>query len=524
MTAESSVSSTLRHLSFRRIGTSEVHQRFLEDDRDLGAFLGMRARSVQELLRRAPTGAGRVLSRETLVKALRAYAQKHKAPPEVIAAADALLDPNVHIVVTGQQPGLMGGPLFTFHKVATAIRLCRAINAEPGGPRVVPLYWNHSDDHDLDEANRLFLVNQTQDVQRFRLDLPHSSQPLRNIGVGRDVDRLLAEIDPLLPQSEHRDWALGMCKPRHPDETLGDQQARILFETFGRHGLLVIEPRDLPTEAFEPLSRWWAKSNDVREKVKQTCDDLADVGIDVTLDPAATMMFDLTGGHREPLADGESAGRAQDLSPGVLLRPLWQDACLPTIAFVVGPGELAYLCAVASLYRTLGVPQPVFVPRASLTLVEPTMQRLLSRFSLDLPDLDQPPEKLAEKYLKNDEGDGIEDALDTLQARLRGELDAIGQRLGALDASLLSALDRARTKSLEEIERLQQKIRNSRQNREGTGIKQLRRLCSTLRPRSRIQERVLGPLPYLATYGPALADALIDAADPFRIEHGVLEL
>ncbi len=518
------MTSTLRHISFRRLGTSEVHQRFLEDDRDLGGFLGMRARSVAELGRRAPTGAGRLLPRDLLVKALRAYAQKHGAPPEVLASAEALLDPNVHVVVTGQQPGLLGGPLFTFHKVATAIRLCRELNAQPGGPRVVPLFWNHSDDHDLDEANRLFLVNQQQEVQRFRLDLQRTSEPLRGIGIGREMEKVLAELDPLLPQTEFREQVLALCKPRHPDETLGDQQARLLFEAFGRHGLLVIEPRDLPPEAFEPLTKWWAKSNEIREKVKQTCDDLADVGVDVTLDPSTTMMFQLAGGHREPLADGEEAGRAQDLSPGVLLRPLWQDACLPTIAFVVGPGELAYLCAVAPLYRLLGVPMPVFVPRASMTLVEPSLQRLLTRFSLDLPDLDQGPEKLAEKLLQSDDGNDVEDALDELQAKVRASLDGLTAKLTALDASMLSALDRARTKALEEIERLQQKVRNARQNREGTGIKQLRRLCNSLRPRNRPQERVLGPIAYLNSFGPGLADALIDAADPFRIEHGVLEL
>ncbi|MBL8727157.1 MAG: bacillithiol biosynthesis BshC [Planctomycetes bacterium] len=518
------MTSTLRHISFRRIGTSEVHQRFLEDDRELGRFLGMRARSVAELLRRAPTGAGRLLSRDKLAKSLRAYAEKHGAPAQVIANADALLDPNVHVVVTGQQPGLMGGPLFTMHKVATAIQLCKRINALPDGPRVVPLYWNHSDDHDLDEANRLFLVNQSQEVQRFRLELERTNEPLRTIGVGRELERLLAELDPLLPQSEHRDWALATCKPRHPDETLGDQQARILFEVFGRHGLLMIEPRDLPAEAFDPLLRWWGKSNEIREHVRQTVDELGDLGVDVTLDPSATMMFELAGGQREPLADGEVADRPQDLSPGVLLRPLWQDACLPTIAFVVGPGELAYLCAVAPLYRLLGVPQPVFVPRASMTLVEPSMQRLLTRFSLDLPDLDMPAEKLAEKLLKGNDGDDVEDALDQLRSRLRADLESIGQRLSALDASMLGALDRARTKSLEEIDRLQAKVRNSRQNREGTGIRQLRRLCSSLRPRSRPQERVFGPLSYLSSHGPALADAVIDAADPFRIEHCVLEL
>jgi bacillithiol biosynthesis cysteine-adding enzyme BshC len=518
------VTTTLRHISFRRLGTSDVHQRFLEDDRDLGGFLGMRARSVQELARRAPTGAGRLLPRELLVKALRAYAERHQAPPEVFTNADALLDPKVHVVVTGQQPGLIGGPLFTFHKVATAIRLCRELNADPNGPRVVPLFWNHSDDHDLDEANRLFLVNQQQEVQRFRLELQRTNEPLRGIGIGREMDKLLAEIDPLLPQSEFRERILGLCKPRHPDEHFGDQMARLLFEAFGRHGLLMIEPRDLPPEAFEPLAKWWTKSNEIRDKVKQTCDDLADVNVDVTLDPSTTMMFELTGGVRQPLADGEQFRRATDLSPGVLLRPLWQDACLPTIAFVVGPGELAYLCAVAPLYRLLGVPLPVFVPRASLTLVEPSMQRLLTRFSLDLPDLDQPPEKLAEKFLQNDDGSAVEDGLDDLQAKLRAGLDAIAPKLTAIDASMLAALDRARTKSIEELERLQQKVRNARQNREGTGIKQLRRLCNTLRPRNRPQERVLGPIAYLSAYGPALADALIAAADPFRIEHGVLEL
>lgn len=518
------MTSTLRHISFRRLGTSEVHQRFLDDDRDLGVFLGMRARSVQELLRRAPTGAGRLLSREALVKSLRAYAERHHAPPEVLANAEALLDPTVHVVVTGQQPGLLGGPLFSFHKVATAIRLCREINAEPNGPRVVPIFWNHSDDHDLDEANRLFLVNQQHEVQRFRLELTRTNEPLRTIGAGREMEKLLAEIDPLLPQSEHRAWLQALCKPRHPDETIGDQMARILFAAFGRYGLCIIEPRDLPAEAFDPLTRWWTKANEVREKVKQTCDDLGDVGVDVTLDPATTMMFELAGGQREPLADGEAFGRAQDLSPGVLLRPLWQDACLPTLAFIVGPGELAYLCAVAPLYRLLGVPVPVFVPRASLTLVEPSMQRLLTRFSLDLPDLDQPPEKLGEKLLTATDGGDIEDALDDVQSKLRTALDAIGPKLSAIDSSMLTALDRARSKSLEEIDRLLQKVRNARQNREGTGIKQLRRLCNMLRPRNRIQERVLGPMQFLNTYGPRLGDVLVDAADPFRIEHGVLEL
>lgn len=518
------MTSTLRHISFRRLGTSAVHQRFLEDDRDLGDFLGMRAHSVEELLKRAPTGANRVIPREQLVESLLAYAQRHDAPPEVLANAEALLDPETHVIVTGQQPGLLGGPLFCFHKAATAIRLCREIEAQ-GGPKVVPLFWNHSDDHDLEEANRAFLVNQHQEVQRFRLDLNRHNEALRKIHVGRDVEQLLEEIAPLLPQTEFHENLMATLKPRHPDEALGDMQARLMFEVFGKYGLLVIEPRDLPESAFEPLKKWWSKSDEIRQEVQQTCDDLTDLGVDITLDPSATMMFSIVGNRREPLADGEEVSDCRTMSPGVLLRPLWQDACLPTIGFVVGPGELSYLAAGATLYRFLGVPQPVFVPRSSLTLVEPSMQRLLGRFSLDLPDLDQSPEQLAEKLLQEDDGQGqIEDKVETIKNRLHADLDGIEKILKTIDASMVGAVARARTKSGEELERLQTKVRNARQNREGTGIKQLRRMCNLLRPRSRVQERVFGPITYLNSFGPRLAEELIGAADPFATEHGVLEL
>jgi len=513
------VTLTVRHIPFRRLGATGLKQRFLEDDRDLVRFFGGRARSVEELLRSAPTGAGRMLRREALVDSLKAYATRHGAPQEVLASAEALLDRNVHLVVTGQQPGVCGGPLYTLHKAATAIRLSKEINAQERGPRVVPLFWNHSDDHDLDEANRLFLVNQSQDVQRFRIDRDYSSEPLRSIAVGREVARVLQEVDSLLPETEFREWALALFEPKHSEETLASLQTRLMFELFGKHGMLVIEPRDLPPEAFEPLPKWWSKAHEIRDEVKIACEDLVDLGFDVTLDPSGTMMFELSGGEREPLADGEAAARPQDLSPGVLLRPLWQDACLPTIAFVAGPGEFGYLAAAAPLYRKLGVPQPVLVPRSSLTLVEPSLQRLMERFSLDITDLDRAPESLAEAIDSPVDGD-LDDAVSELQAQFKAGLEAIGQRL---DKAMSGTLDRARTKVQDELERLRGKIRSAQQTREGTGLRQLRRLCSQLRPRGRMQERVLGPLPYLVTHGPALIDTLIEVSDPFRIDHAVLE-
>ena len=76
----------------------------------------------------------------------------------------------------------------------------------------------------------------------------------------------------------------------------------------------------------------------------------------------------------------------------------------------------------------------------------------------------------------------------------------------------------------DELTKLLTRLRNSRQNREGTGARQIRRVVSSLRPRGRPQERVLTALPFLAAHGAGLADDLVAAADPFTSGHGVLEL
>lgn len=505
------------------MGSLDVHLRYLEDDAELNPFLGARPRDAQELLRQAPLNARRLVEPAQLGAALEAYAQRHAAPEPVIENARRIGSGTAFAIVTGQQPGLFGGPLYTIHKAATAIRLARDLSRVPDAPAVVPVFWNHSDDHDLDEVNRAFLVNGNQDLQRLRLDVTHQGEPIRSLGVGRALEQALAAAGDLLPRSEFREWALSLFTPRHPDEHLGDGLARLLFGLFGHHGLLVIEPRDLPAPAFDALPRWRTQENEIRARVRGVAEHMSDVGLDVTLDPAATLMFQCSGGRRIALSDEDSIGAARDLSPGVLLRPLWQDACLPSIGFVVGPGELSYLTIVGSLYKTLGVPRPAFVPRASLTLVEPSLRKLLDRFGWDLPDLAVGPDELV-KGVETDDDGPVERGLDELAAMVRTRFAEFEEAIREVDKGMVGSIERARGKLVDELEKLSGRVRNARRNRQGTGARQIRRLCSNLRPRGRKQERVLSVLPFLVAHGVELADWLVDAADPFSIRHGVLEL
>jgi uncharacterized protein YllA (UPF0747 family) len=338
------------------------------------------------------------------------------------------------------------------------------------------------------------------------------------------MEHALGTVSDLLPKTEFRDWALSVFSPRHPDEHLGDGLARLLFAMFGKYGLLVIEPRDLPPAAFDVLPRWRAMADQIQVRTRAVSEHLSDVGFDVTLDPGTTLMFQCSGGGRRvALSDEDSVAQPRDLSPGVLLRPLWQDTCLPTVGFVVGPGELSYLAVVCSLYKLLGVPQPALVARSSITLVERSLAMLLDRFSWDIPDLIHGPDVLA-RSLDQDGGSNAETGLSELTQRVGESLTTLAARIESTDRPMVSSVERVRSKLVGELERLRERIRNSRQNRQGAGLRQIRRLCSNLRPRGRVQERVLGPLAFMVSHGPELADRLVDAADPFSVSHGVLEL
>ncbi len=515
---------SLRQIPIRNIGSSDMHLRYLDEDPDLQPFLGVRPRNAEDLLRRAPMSARRLVSPESLSQVLLDYARDHDAPEEALANAEALADGDTKVIVTGQQPGLFGGPLYTLHKAATAVRLAQELNALPNAPRVVPVFWNHSDDHDLDETNRAFLVNGNLEVQRLRLDLDRRGEPIHNIGLGgHSMDHVLAAVGDMLPQSEFKESTLDLFRPRTSSEHFGDQLARLLFHLFGRHGLLVIEPRRLPPEAFDVLPRWWDQAVEIRAQAKSTMEILAEQDMDVSLDPSATLMFQNQGSRRLPMSEGDPVTRPTDLSPGVLLRPLWQDACLPSIGFVVGPGELGYLSVAGPLYRKLGVPMPVIVPRASLTLVEPSQAKQLKKFAWDITDLSVGPERLAERLSQNKEEQDKE-VLGQLSRQVKGELGDLAKAIRELEPQMLRAVERTKSKVVEELDKLALKLRNSRNNRLGTGARQVRRLCSTLRPRGRLQERVLTSLPYLISHGPELGDHLVAAADPFTSKHGVLEL
>ena len=152
-----------------------------------------------------------------------------------------------------------------------------------------------------------------------------------------------------------------------------------------------------------------------------------------------------------------------------------------------------------------------------------SLAKLLKRFNWDLPDLAVGAEQLTKDTI-DDESSAGENGLEALIDHISKEMSELATATRTADAQMVRGVERTRGKVNDELTKLLNKLRNSRQNRAGTGARQIRRLVSSLRPRGRPQERVLTALPFLAAHGAALADDLVAAADPFTSSHGVLEL
>jgi bacillithiol biosynthesis cysteine-adding enzyme BshC len=231
-------------------------------------------------------------------------------------------------------------------------------------------------------------------------------------------------------------------------------------------------------------------------------------------------------GERLAAADLRHLAREapERLSPNVALRPIVQDALFPTLAYVAGPGELAYFAQLRPVYETFDVPMPLILPRAFFTLLEPRTLQLLEKFRLGLPDLTREPEQLASQVLRAQLPPDLEATL----ARARSGVDElfreVGEAVAAVDPTLRATVGQSAGHIKGHLDQLQKKAVQALKRREEETRSQVQRLRQALMPGGRPQERVFPALPYLARHGAGLLDAVHDAIDGPGWTHRLLHL
>jgi bacillithiol biosynthesis cysteine-adding enzyme BshC len=298
-------------------------------------------------------------------------------------------------------------------------------------------------------------------------------------------------------------------------------------------GMLMLDPLDPRIRAVSaPLvAEALSAAPELRTRLLERTKQLTDAGYhaQVLVDSKTSLFFLLEGGERVPqrLKDSEFGslrGRAADVSPNALLRPVMQDYLLPTVAYVGGPAEVAYMAQSQVLYQRLLGRMPVIEPRSAFTLLDARADKLMTRYGLSLPDTLVPEESLKDRIGRALVPETVDLAFDDATSHVERELDRLGEELDRFDHTLAASLSKSRSKMLYQLQKVRWKTARESMRRDVRATADAQHLSSLLFPHRHLQERFYSILPFLAQHGFDLVDRLYDSVELSCPDHRVLSI
>jgi bacillithiol synthase len=486
-------------------------------------------------------------SPEAIAAVLAAQQARRNAPPEARAAAAQLADPTAVAILTGQQAGAFGGPMYTLLKAVTAIQLARRVARDHQVP-VVPIFWVDAEDHDWDEIAGCTILDSDYHPRTITLASPEGAghRPVAALTLDERIEQTIAELEAALPSTAFTESVLaGLRDAYRPGAGVADAFARWIESVLGRLGLVVFESSD---PAAKPLAS--AVFAHELSRVGTTASLAAAAGramaalghaaqVEPQLDQPS--VFHLDSGRTairhsgESFVIGETTVAAATLleqaerspaqfSPNVLLRPIVQDTLFPTVCYVAGPSEMAYLGQLGTVYAEFGLPMPLIYARATATVVDSAAARFLRRYPLNIEDLQPQDESALNKVLQSQLPQSVEQAMREAAEALHRSMTRVAEVLPELDPTLAGAARTTLGRMEHDLRGLHSKIIHAAKRRDETLRRQFTRVQSQIFPLGHPQERTLAVAYFLNQYGPHLVDRLLEELPLEMGRHWVISI
>jgi bacillithiol synthase len=486
-------------------------------------------------------------NREGIARVIRAQQDVRGAPPPAREAAARLAERATVAVVTGQQAGAFGGPLFTLLKAVTALQLARRTARDHNVPAVA-IFWVDAEDHDWEEVRSCTVLDAEFQPRTVTLAPPQgaSELPVAALTLDAHVEQTIAELEAVLPRTEFTpDVIESLTQAWRPGIGVGRAFATWLDRLLGPSGLIVFESADpaakplvgeiftrelttggrtaaLAAKAGEALA-----SRGHAPQVVPQADSLSLFRLDHGRRPIRRQGADFVAGEEVFSADAlarEAAAHPDGFSPNVLLRPIVQDTLFPTICYVAGPSELAYLGQLRGVYEQFAVPMPLIYPRATATLLDSGASRFLSKHTLPLEDLQAQGESRLNRVLAAQLPAEVEQALRDAASQIQHSMTRIIDVLPSLDPTLAGAARTTLGKMDHELRSLRTKVIHAAKRRDETLRRQFTRAQAQAFPHGHPQERTLGVVYFLDKFGPGLVDLLLTELPLEMGKHWVITL
>jgi bacillithiol synthase len=449
---------------------------------------------------------------------------------------ERFVDEGGYMVTTGQQPGLFGGPLYNVSKALTAARLAEALERRLGKP-VVTVFWVSSEDHDWDEACHAEVIGVDNELHRVEVAAPDPdvSPPIHRIRLRNGSAEAVDEFLRHLPRTDFSDEYFALLRQAFaPGRTIAEGFHQTLQHLVGRFGvyftdgaLPAVKRASLPmlldeldrAEELEEVLRRTAETIEAAGFALQV--PILEGGVNLFLEGPAgrERLYREDGAYRlrtsgERLTREDVRARAEEdptvLSPNVLLRPVVESTLFPTLAYVGGPGEMAYFAQLGAYFRAHGIEMPVVHPRWAATPIEGKIRKVLDKFGLEPEALQRPFHEIASDVARDETPPEIRAALGKLRGAIGSGVAELKRAVSAVDKTLAGPVQQTSSQAYAALDDLEKKVLQAVKRESEIGLAQLEKAQVHLYPLGEPAERVQSPFYYLARYGGAVLDALHD--------------
>ena len=489
--------------------------------------------------------------RSKLCDALERINRNWGASDKTLSFINSLRDADCIAVVSGQQAGLFGGPLYTIYKALSAVKLADCLSQR--GVKAVPVFWIATEDHDFAEVAASEFIDRDCRLNRVSVpaELRAEGLPVGRVTLDQSVSATVQRLIDALPKTEFTSEVEELLRQAYqPQSKFGDGFARLLTKLTAARGLILLDPLDddLKQLAAPLYSEAARQAPEIAGAIMTRSRELEAAGYHAQVTPSEDsfpLFLHDESGARYALSRSSSGKyrtkrdrseySAQELSdwalrepdrfsPNVTLRAVVQDYLLPTIAYYGGSAEVAYFAQTSEVYRLLDRPVTPILPRASLTFVEKHTWRSLERYGLRLTDFfagaDHVIARVVKEYLGKETAATFEHTTETFNR----ELDALQEQLGRVDPTLADALEKGRRKINYQIDGLRTRFNRAQVGRDEAVHRQIEHAFDLLYPSKTLQERRINALSFVARHGRYFMDWIFDAIDLETTDHEVIYL
>ncbi len=453
-----------------------------------------------------------------------------RAKPRSFTSIEKLRREDSLCIFAGQQAGLFGGPLLTLYKAIGIVKRAALMEKELGRP-VIPIFWIAADDHDFEEINHTYMLNQQGELEKLSYDYPPKIRVPAAEMLFDDENafgRLVSATQKACGSSEFTGELYQRLFAAYSlNNDFVKAFGQFMLDILPDFGLVMFSPADKEVKTLSKgfFKRLAERHYQMKELIQETCANLEHDGYHIQAekkDTAVHLFYHSP--QRIPIHFVDDAFVVEDkrlglsgildlldrspekFSPDVLTRPIWQSYLFPVVVQAGGPSEIAYFSQIGKVFELFNLVQPYYCFRPAMTIIERRHEIFLRDLEINLTDLTGDIEDLVNRATAL----SFPKEMEAKIAKFRGAFEAEFQEFFAAVRQFDESLEPMGKQTYGKIDfalnAFEKKIYDHHKKKMETTRSQIYRLATALFPNRNLQERSLNISYYMAKYGPKVVD------------------